>query len=74
MNIRKENKKIRLKLAGSLNPVDVRNIIVKLKELKKNKKYREYRTLKIDLLSKIVVSSSISTEIKRDIKRFLRNE
>lgn len=73
-DVRKENKKIRRKLSESLNPVDIRNIIEKLKELKKKKRSREYRTLKIDLLSNILMSPSINPEITKDIRRYLRNE
>ena len=74
VDIRKENKRIRRKLSESLNPVDIRNIIEKLKELKKKKRSREYRTLKIDLLSNILMSPSINPEITKDIRRYLRNE
>jgi len=74
VDIRKENKRIRRKLSESLNPVDIRNIIEKLKELKKKKRSREYRTLKIDLLSKILMLPSINPEITKDIRRYLRNE
>lgn len=73
-DVRKENKKIRRKLSESLNPVEIRNIIEKLKELKKKKRSREYRTLKIDLLSNILMSPSINPEITKDIRRYLRNE
>ena len=73
-DVRKENKKIRRKLSTSLKPVDVRNIIAKLKDLKNKKKHREYRTLKINLLSKIVLLPSINPEVKRDIRRYLKNE
>lgn len=74
VDIRKENKRIRRKLSESLKPVDIRNIIEKLKELKKKKRSREYRTLKIDLLSNILMSPSINPEITKDIRRYLRNE
>ena len=73
-DVRKENKNMRRKLSTSLKPADVRNIIAKLKELKKKHKHREYRTLKINLLSKIVLQPSITPDVKRDIRRYLRNE
>ena len=73
-DVRKENKKIRRKLLAPLKPVDIRNIIAKLKELKKKKRSREYRTLKINLLSQILMSPSITPEMTKDIKRYLRNE
>jgi hypothetical protein len=73
-DVRKENKKLRRKLSPSLKPVDVRNIITKLKELKRKKRSQEYRTLKINLLSQIFMLPSIPPEIKRDIKRYLKNE
>jgi hypothetical protein len=73
-DVRKENKKIRRKLSAPLKPVDIRNIIAKLKELKKKKRSREYRTLKINLLSQILMSPSITPEMTKDIKRYLRNE
>ena len=74
VDIRKENKRIRRKLSESLKPVDIRNIITKLKDLKKKKRSREYRTLKINLLSKILMSPSMNPEITKDIRRYLRNE
>lgn len=73
-DVRKENKNMRRKLSTSLKPADVRNIIAKLKELKRKKKHREYRTLKIQLLSNIVLLPSITPDVKRDIRRYLRNE
>ena len=78
VDIRKENliirKKIALNQKQTLRPVDVRNIIAKLKDLKNKNRHREYRTLKIQLLSKLVMASSISGEIKTILSRFLRNE
>ena len=78
MDIRKDNARIRKKLSfdnsKSLKPSDVRNIIDKLKELKKQKRNSEYRTLKINLLSQIVMSSPISPQIMEIIQRYLRNE
>ena len=74
VDVRKENKRIRRNLSESLKPVDIRNIIAKLKELKTKKRYREYRTLKIDILSKILMSPSLTPEITKDIRRYLRNE
>lgn len=77
-DIRKENlniqKKITLNEKQILRPVDVRNIITKLKDLKNKKRIREYRTLKIKLLSKLVMTPSISSEIKTILSRFLKNE
>ena len=77
-DVRKENliiqKKIALNQSQSLRLVDVRNIIAKLKDLKSKNRHREYRTLKIQLLSKLVMASSISGEIKTILSRFLRNE
>jgi hypothetical protein len=77
-DVRKENliiqKKISLNQTQSLRPVDVRNIIAKLKDLKKKNRRREYRTLKIQLLSKLVMTQSISGEIKTILSRFLKNE
>ena len=78
MDIRRDNARIRKKLSfdnnKSLKPSDVRNIIDKLKELKKQKRNSEYRTLKIDLLSQIIMSSPISPQIIEIIQRYLRNE
>lgn len=78
-DIRNENMKIRKNLDKSkykepLNSNRVREAIAKLKELKKEKKSQQYRTLKINLLSRIVMTSPISTVILRDIQLFLRNE
>ena len=77
-DIRKENlniqKKITLNEKQILRPVDVRNIITKLKDLKNKKRIREYRTLKIKLLLKLVMTPSISSEIKTILSRFLKNE
>lgn len=77
-DVRKENliiqKKIALNQTQSLRAVDVRNIIAKLKDLKNKNRYREYRTLKIQLLSKLVMIPSISGEIKTILSRFLKNE
>ena len=78
-DIRKENIKIKQKLAKDkyktpIKSADIRNIITKLKELKKNKRRTEYRTLKIDLLSRIIISSPISNTAMNEIKRYLRNE
>ena len=74
VDVRKENKKIRRKLSAPLKPVDIRNIIAKLKELKTKKRSREYRTLKINLLSQILMSPSITPEMTKDIKIYLRNK
>lgn len=77
-DIRKENlniqKKITLNEKQNLRLIDVRNIITKLKDLKNKKRIREYRTLKIKLLSKLVMTPSISSEIKTILSRFLKNE
>ena len=79
-DIQKENMKIKRKLAIEENtkPIkvnDVRSIISKLKKLKKNKRHTEYRTLKIKLLSRIIMSSPpISSDILKVIKQYLRNE
>jgi hypothetical protein len=76
-DVRKENIKIRQTLSrendkAPLNPAHVRTIITKLKDLKKQQRSREYRTLKINLLSRVIMSSPVSPEIARYIQRYLR--
>ena len=61
-DIQKENNKINRKLAKDrydepIKLIDVRNIITKLKNLKKNKRHTEYRTLKLKLLSRKIFNS-----------------
>ena len=78
VDVRRENAKIKRKLRKEnktpLSSSDVRNIITKLKDLKKKKQSREYRTMKIDLLSRIVMTSPVSPEIYRIVQTYLRNE
>ena len=77
-DVRRENAKIKRKLRKEnktpLRSSDVRNIITKLKDLKKKKQSREYRSLKIDLLSRIVMTSPVSPEIYKIVQTYLRNE
>ena len=78
-DVRKENAKIRKNLINEnnkkpLQPAEVRNIIIKLKDLKKKKRSREYRTLKINLLSRIMMISPVSPEISKLVQVYLRNE
>ena len=76
-DVRRENKKMRLKLSQdnqrALTSSDARRIIAKLKDLKQKKRSREYRTLKIHLLTSIVMTPTISPALLRDIRRYLRN-
>ena len=79
VDVRRENAKIKQKLQKDNNKIplrssDVRTIITKLKDLKKKNKSREYRTLKINLLSRIVMTSPVSPDIYRVIQTYLRNE
>jgi len=78
VDVRRENAKIKRKLQKEnktpLRSSDVRNIITKLKDLKKKKQSREYRTMKIDLLSRIVMISPVSPEIYKIVQTYLRNE
>ena len=79
VDIKKENKKIKQNLARSeykeaLNPNRVKEAIAKLKDLKSKNRSQEFRTLKIELLSRVVMSAPISPVILRDIQRYLRNE
>jgi len=78
VDVRRENAKIKRKLRKEnktpLRSSDVRNIITKLKDLKKKKQSREYRSLKIDLLSRIVITSPVSPEIYKIVQTYLRNE
>jgi hypothetical protein len=59
------------------NPItlnDMRNIIQKLKYLKDKKRYTAYRTLKLKILSQIIMTPSISSDTLKFAQNYLRNE
>ena len=72
MKIKKKLEKNSYKQPITLN--EMRNIIKKLKYLKDKKRYTKYRTLKLKILSQIVMTPSISSDALKFAQNYLRNE